>query len=200
MATDEPGLTERQRKWFASVREGLQRDTGRSLEEWARIARTCPHDKPKARVDWLRETHGLGVNRAAAVLATAFPSTMGWEQPDVLRSTLWNDPASAAIFLAFEKLAMTLPEVVEGQRKAFTAFSRKVQFAAIRPAPGGLVVAGFAVEPSADPRLVQRGNEGWGDRLKGQLTLSSPAEADASIGALLQAAWDASGGVVSSPS
>ena len=32
-------LTERQQKWFASVRAGLERDTGRSLTEWVEIAR-----------------------------------------------------------------------------------------------------------------------------------------------------------------
>jgi len=32
---DPDTLTDRQRAWFASVRAGLERDTGKSLEAWA---------------------------------------------------------------------------------------------------------------------------------------------------------------------
>ena len=35
-----PGLTERQKKWFASVQASLVRDTGKALDEWAAIARS----------------------------------------------------------------------------------------------------------------------------------------------------------------
>ena len=31
-------LTAQQKKWFASIREGLQRETGKSLAEWVEIA------------------------------------------------------------------------------------------------------------------------------------------------------------------
>jgi len=57
-------LTEQQKKWFASVRAGLERDTGKSLAEWIEIARTCPESKPRARLKWFKETHGLLQNRA----------------------------------------------------------------------------------------------------------------------------------------
>jgi hypothetical protein len=41
MTTPE-SLTERQRKWFAAVQDGLARDTGKSLAEWVEIALACP--------------------------------------------------------------------------------------------------------------------------------------------------------------
>jgi hypothetical protein len=54
-------------------------------------------------------------------------------------------------------------------------------------------MVGFAVEPSADPRLSPRGkSESWGERLKGQMLLRSPAEVDASVEALLKQAWERS--------
>jgi len=198
MAADGPnekptGLTERQQKWFASVQASLQRDTGKTIDEWVAIARTCPHDKPRARSDWLREHHGLGVNRAAHVLSVAFPSEMRWDDAAPLRAALWKDPASEAILQALEKTVAKLPDVTLGQRKTYTAWSHKVQMAACRPIKGGHVLIGFAVMPDADPRLSPRGkSESWGDRLKGQMTLTSPAEVDASIEALLKQAWERS--------
>jgi hypothetical protein len=186
------GLSPRQQKWFASVQASLERDTGKTIEEWVAIARTCPHDKPKARVDWLRENHGLGVNRCAHVLSIAFPSEMGWDEPDALRAALWKDPQSEAILQALETAALALPDTVRGQRKSFTAFSRKVQMAAARPVKGGHAMVGFAITPDADPRLKPRGNESWGDRLKGQMLLTSPDQVDASVAALLKQAWERS--------
>lgn len=185
-------LTPRQQKWFASVRASLERDTGKTLDEWVAIARTCPETKPRARADWLREHHGLGVNRSAHVLSVAFPSTDGWDNPQAAREALWSDPASRAIFEAVEKLAMVLPNAISGQRKAFTAFSREFQFASIKPVRGGKAMLGLAVTSDADPRLAEPKNEGWSERLKSKLPLESPSQVDASVAALLKEAWERS--------
>jgi hypothetical protein len=187
-----PGLTPRQQKWFASVQASLERDTGKTLEEWVAIARTCPETKPRARADWLRGHHGLGVNRAAHVLSVAFPSDEGWDRPDALRAKLWTDPASTAILEAVEKAATALPDVVTGQRKQFTAFSRNVQFASVRPVKGGKAMLGLAVPVEADPRLEAPKNEAWSERLKGRMLLDSPAQVDGSVIALLKQAWERS--------
>ncbi len=187
------GLTTRQEKWFASVRASLERDTGKTLDEWVAIARTCPETKPKARADWLREHHGLGINRAAHVLSVAFPSEDRWDEPDNLRAKLWTDPAATAIFEAVEAAILgTLDPVVVGQRKGFTAFSREFQFASMRPLKGGQVALGLAVPVEADPRLVPPKNEGWSERLKSKAVLSSAAEVDDSLKALLKQAWEKS--------
>ena len=185
-------LTPRQQKWFASVRASLERDTGKTLEAWVAIARTCPETRPKARTDWLREHYGLGVNRAAHVLSVAFPSEDRWDEPDALRAKLWTDPASTEIFEAVEALALALPDVVAGQRKGFTAFSRQFQFASLRPLKGGQVALGLAVTADADTRLVEPKNEGWSERLKSKVVLSSTAEVDDRLKALLKQAWERS--------
>jgi hypothetical protein len=187
------GLTERQEKWFASVQASLERDTGKTLDEWVAIARTCPETKPRARSAWLRERHGLGSNRAAHVLSVAFPSEMRWDEAGPLRAALWKDPASEAILRALEAAVAKLPDITLGQRKTYTAWSRKVQMTAARPVKGGHALVGFAVEPTADPRLSARGrSESWGDRLKGQMLLTTPDQVDVSIEALLKQAWERS--------
>jgi len=143
-------------------------------------------------VDWLRETHGLGVNRAAHVLSVAFPAELGWDDAAALRAALWTDAGSEAILRALEAAVAKLPDTATGQRKSFTAFSRKVQMAASRPVKGGQVMVGFAIDPDAEPRLQPRASESWGDRLKAKMLLTSPAEVDASTEALLRAAWERS--------
>jgi hypothetical protein len=184
-------LTERQKKWFASVKANLQARTGRSIEDWVVIARTCPHEKPRARADWLRERYGLGVNHASFILSEAFEAEdPGWSDGPALRQALWTDPASLKILEAVERAVEDLPEVVRGQRKGFTAFSRKVQFAAARPLKGGGLRLGLGVAPDLSARLEPARREGWSERLKAALVLETPEAVDAELRRLLKAAWE----------
>lgn len=194
MADTKPqGLTEQQQKWFTSVQANLARETGKSLEDWVEIVRRdCPETKPRARTDWLKATYGIGQNRAAAIFEVAFPSEMGWDDAEGLRAALWSDPARLAILEAVEAVVADLPGLVTGQRKAFTAWSNKAQFAALKPVKKGGAVLGVAVPPDASPRLAEPKNEGWSDRLKAKLPLAFPAEVDDEVRALLKAAWERS--------
>lgn len=191
---DKPqGLTEQQRKWFASVRANLQRETGKTLEEWVEIVRReCKETKPRARTDWLRATYGIGVNRAATIFSVAFPAEMGWDDADGLRAALWTDPASAAILETVEAAVAGLDPLVTGQRKTFTAWSRKSQFAALKPVKGGTAMLGLAITPDASLRLQEPKNEGWSERLKAKIPLASAAAVDDDVKALLLAAWERS--------
>jgi hypothetical protein len=185
-------LTEQQKKWFASVKDGLVRDTGKSIEEWAAIARACPETTTRKQIDWLRDNYGLGVNRGAIVLNAAFPDRMDWYDADGLKDALWKDAASRAIFEAVEARVAGFDGLVTGQRKGFSAWSRKAQFAAIKPTKGGGAVLGLAVPPDADARLQgATGKDGWSDRLKSRLALASAGEVDDGVGALLAKAFAA---------
>ncbi len=186
---DPDTLTDRQRAWFASVRDGLQRDTGKSLEAWAEIALACPETAHRARLKWFKDVHGLGQNRAAQVLSAAFPSP---ESEDDDADPLWADPAQAAIYQAVAALALALPDVKAGRRKAFSPFSRNFQFAALSPVKAGGVRLGLALTPDASPRLQAPQREGWSERLKAVVVLASVEAVDSEIEALLHRAWDGS--------
>ena len=184
-------LSEPQEKWFTSVRAGLERETGKSLAEWIEIAKTCPETGHRARLKWFKETHNLLQNRASYVLSSAFPPVMGWSEPDSLRDALWADPAARAIYAAVASAVEVLPNVVAGQRKGYSAWSRKHQFAAIRPTKRAALL-GLALPVETDARLRTPKNEGWSERLKSCLTLASPSDVDTSVEALLKQAWAAS--------
>lgn len=183
-------FTERQKKWFESIRASFVSETGKTLEEWVEIARGCPETKPNARKKWFKDTHGLGTNRASVVLGEAFPSAASWNEPGNLRETLWKDEASLAILTAIEALTASLDGTVSGQRKSFTAFSREFQYAAARPMKGGHAMLGLAVDAAdgSEPR----GNESWSERCKVKLLLKSPAEVNGEVAALLKQAWERS--------
>src|SRR5579862_505361 len=187
-----PHLTERQRKYFASLQASLERDTGRTLADWVAIARTCPENGHRARLKWLTDNHGLLQNHGSHVLSEAFESAMSWQEPEKLLGALWVDPASTAIFRAADAAARAPGEVIQGPRKGYTAWSRNFQFAAAKPLKGGKLMLGLALAPDADARLEPPKNEGWSERLKARTLLSSPAEVDAEIKALLKAAWERS--------
>ena len=190
---DKPAnITERQEKWFASIVESMERETGKTLDQWVAIARTCPETKPNARKVWFKTHHGIGTNRAGVILGAAFPDKAMWAKPDDLRGTLWADDGSRAILEAVEAAVASYPGLVAAQRKGFTAFSREFQFASVKPVKGGKAVLGLAVGPESDPRLEPPRNEGWSERLKSKIVLESAAQVDASIAKLLKTSWERS--------
>ncbi len=186
-------LTERQQKWFASVQASLERDTGKPLAEWVDILKhDCPETTQGKQTAWLKATYGIGQNRAAQIIHGLSPEPDPWDNPEALRKALWKDAASAAILTAVEALIADISDVVPTQRKGYSAWSRKVQFAALKPVRGGQAALGVALTPDADPRLAAPGKESWSERLKARLILENPAQADSSLLALLRQAAERS--------
>ena len=91
-------LTERQQKWFASVEASLERDTGKTLAEWVKLAKKCPEATPGKRTQWMREKYGLGANRIAHIMSVTFPDATSWDDPDALLDQLWTEPEGRAIY------------------------------------------------------------------------------------------------------
>ena len=186
------GLTEQQKKWMASVRASLETATGKSVEEWVAVARTCPETKPKARQLWFKETHGLGQNYFMFVMSElARQDGETPRDPADMAKTLWADPGAGAIHAALQAAIDALPGAITGQRKTYTTWSRAFAFACARPVkPNGTVRLGLAVPPDADPRLAPAGKEGWSERLKAVLVLTASDQVDDGVRALLRAAFD----------
>ena len=191
-AIDASTLTERQQKWFASVQASLERDTGKTLDQWVKIARKCPETTPKKRSDWLREKYGLGVNRAAHILHAAFPPEgPSWDDPDALLDQLWREPEGRAIYEAVAKLVRKeFPTAIIGPRKTFVSFARKIQFAGMVPLRGGKAELGLPVPVSASKRLSAMKRRPWAEKHSAILVLNSPKEVDAEAKRLLKMAWE----------
>jgi len=185
-------LTDRQKKWFATVQANLEKNTGKPLAAWIAVMKTCPETAPRAQAAWLKAEHGVGQNHAAQILDACRPSGgPGWDDPEALRAALWKDPASLAILEAVEGVAAGVDGVISGQRKGYTAFSRKVQFAALRPLKGGRALLGLKLAPEDAARLspsVRR--ESWSERLTAVVELDAVDRVDDDIGRLFAQAAD----------
>lgn len=188
--TPEPRLTERQAKWFATVKANFEARTGRTLEAWVEIMKACPESAPKARQAWLKAEHGVGQNHAAHILEALNPTGgPGWAEPAELRAALWKDAGSLAILEAVEGVATGVEGVISGQRKGYTSFSRAVQFAAIRPLKGGRALLGLKLEPGVPARLAASvRKESWSERLAAVIELDDAAAVDAEVARLFAAA------------
>lgn len=184
------GMTERQKKWFATVQANFEAQTGKAMAEWLEILEACPETTSGKQATWLKANYGVGVNHAAYILSCADTSgEPGWDDPDGLRAQLWKDPASEAILTRIEALAASTEGVVTGQRKAFSSFSRNVQFAAARPLKGGGALLGFKLDPEASTRLsAPTRRESWSERLTAVVELSAADQVDAEIERLFVAA------------
>lgn len=186
------GMTPRQQKWFATVKANFEAKTGRSLEEWVTIARTCPETAHRRQADWLRENYGLGINHASYVLGEAFPSDEpSWDDPVALRGMLWKDPGSLKILQAIERCADGLDNIVSGQRKGYTSFSKDVQFAATRPLKGGRALLGLKLDPAVSKRLTPSARkESWSERLTSIVEFDDPGRVDREIRDLFAKAYE----------
>jgi hypothetical protein len=156
-----------------------------------RPSRPARRPSPAPALDWLKATYGLGQNRASYLRGLPV-ERMGWDKPDEPARGAVDRPGLAAILEAVEAAVADFDGLVTGQRKAFTAWSRQVQFAAAKPVKGGTAMLGLAVTPDASPRLLEPKNESWSERLKAKLPLASPADVDDEVKALLKAAWERS--------
>jgi hypothetical protein len=184
-------MTERQKKWFATVQANLEAQTGRPLDAWVEVLKACPETGPKKQAAWLKANHGLGINHASYVISAAAPAGqgLGWDDPDVLRATLWKDAGSRAILEAVERIAAGVAGVIPTQRKGNTAWSRSVQFAAMRPLKGGRALLGLKLEPEASARLSAAvRKESWSERLTAVVELDDAAAVDGEIARMFRAA------------
>ena len=181
-------MTPRQRKMFATCAANMEAETGRTLAQWVEIAQTCPDTTVRGRMDWLDQRHGVRAMRAHILMAAAFGDAA--PTPDALADALWKDPALRRFADQIIARARALPDVIVGQRKGYTAFSRTVQFAAIRPVKGRIRL-GLALAPDASPLLTLRGrSESLQDRLISVIDIPTDAALEPRIGDLLRQAWD----------
>lgn len=182
---------------MSAVTDSLAGRTGRTLEEWVALVETSgvdPLDQNAVR-RWLREVHGVQQNSQWAV-ADAAARAAGWVRPTVEQyvDSQYTGAKAALrpIFDAVREAAVSLGDdvVLEG-RGTYVPFVRRRQFAAVAAATAARVDLGLRLpDPPASPRLEPAKAPGSATH---RVQLSSVADVDDEVRALLRAAYDQNG-------
>jgi hypothetical protein len=183
---------DRLQKYFASLEANIEQATGKTVAQWVKIAKTCPETKPRARLKWFKDKHGLGQSRAGLILWRAFgDGSMGEEDPNKLADSLFaKRPDQRPLF---DKVVAYVGKLGKGSvspRKSFVALYRLKQYGAIKPSKDGLVLGLALTKYPKTARLVDVTNFGGGERNKKAIVLASAKDFDAEVKAWLKAAYD----------
>ena len=183
---------DRLKQYFAALEANLEKATGKSLAQWIKIAKTCPHTKPRERLRWFKDKHGLGQSRASLVLWRAFGNgSMGEEDPNKLVEALFAK-SFAEQRAIYDKVAAFIEKLGEGTlspRKGYVALYRLKQYGAIKPSKQGLLVGLALRKYPKSARLIEVKALGGGERNKMALVLGAAKDLDAEAKDLIKSAW-----------
>jgi Domain of unknown function (DUF4287)/Domain of unknown function (DUF5655) len=183
---------DRLQKYFASLEANIETATGKTVAQWVKIAKTCPETKPRARLKWFKDKHGLGQSRAGLILWRAFGNgSMGEEDPSKLMDALFAKyPEQRPLY---DKVAAFVTKFGPGTlspRKTYIALYHLKQYGAIKPGKKGLII-GLAMQKYPKvARLIDVKNFGGGERNRKALVLAAAKDFDTESKALLKAAYD----------
>jgi len=180
-------------KWAAGVEANIEKATGRRVQDWVKIAKTCPHGTMIERFKWLKEKHGLSMARAGVVIEKAFGAdAFGWGSPETLVDNLFAKSFASQrdIYEAVADHLRKLDGVILSPRKGYVAVTRLRQLAAIKPSKHGLLVGLALQKYPKSAKLKGVNNLGGGERNKQALVLPSLKAFDGEARRLLKQAYD----------
>lgn len=157
--------------WSQSVLDSFVRDTGRTVEEWVAIAKSCPETTQRKQLAWFKSEHGLLQNRALHVLSLAFGHMVAMQDqnPEALVDALFAKyPDQRPHYEAILDEVLTWEGVIASARKTYVALNTPKQFAVLFPKKAGLHIGLALPQETQRPSYLRYSEKpvGGGDRLK----------------------------------
>ena len=183
---------------MASMIANMKANTGKTIEEWVKIAKASKLEKHGEIVRMLKADHGLGhgfanlvAHNARGSLTPTAPKTgEGSGNP----SAGQYDGAKAALKPIYDKLVSTCEafgkDVELTPKKGYVSLRRSRQFATIHPSTATRVDVGIQLKGvPAKGRLEAAGS--WNGMVSHRVRLEKLSEVDAELKAWLKKAYDA---------
>lgn len=180
------------KQYIASVETRLAKATGKTMAQWVRVAKKCPHIRPADRLRWLRSEHGLPLSHAGIVLGRAF----GLAALETKRPAGGVDQLFSGKFLAqkpvFEAVVAWSARLGSGTtkiRRGYVGLHRLKQYAAVKPSRRGLLL-GLALKKYPKSSALREVKAlGGCERIRRALVLEKPKDFDKNAKALLRQAY-----------
>jgi uncharacterized protein DUF5655/uncharacterized protein DUF4287 len=179
---------------------GLKEKTGRSLDEWVRLAQKEGPAEEKKRREWLKTTHSLGTNYAQWIAAQSVgkgengdPQTYLVAAENYVEEMMAGPKANLRpIYDALLKLGRSLgSDVRVCPCQTMVPFFRNHVFAQIKPSTRTRIDLGLALKDSKVPkRLIDTGGFEKKDRITHRIEITSLADIDDEVKRWLKKAYD----------
>lgn len=170
----------------------LEDKTGRSLADWAALARGSGHEKHGQIVAWLKGEHGLGHGYANLVaLESRGGLTLDAPADDGLAAVFAGDKAGLRpLYDAIEAYVKSLGEVEVAPKKANVSLRHSKQFALVQPSTKTRMDLGIQLKGVAPSGKLEAAGS-WNSMVSHRIRLETAADFDAEAKRWLKAAYDA---------
>ena len=170
-----------------TMKANLLKNTGKSLEDWARLVKASGLEKHGEQMKLLKETHGLGHGYANLICLTA-KGALDAPEDDLLTGQFKGKEALVPVYEALAAFAKTLgPDVDVSVKKTSVAFRRSKNFAVSTPASKARIDLGINLKGApATARLLE---EKPGSMCTHKVKLESPGDIDAELKGWLKEAY-----------
>ncbi len=124
------------KKTEATMAANLLKNTGKSLEEWTTIAQANDKGKHSLTVQWLKDTHNLGLFFADLIVHKANGTDAGsFSDDELLNSQYKGKETLRPIYDTVMAEILNFGSDVEiAPKKGYVSLRRKKQFACLKPA------------------------------------------------------------------
>jgi hypothetical protein len=178
---------------LANMIANMKTNTGKSLEEWSKIAKASRLEKHGEIVRMLKTDHGLG-HGFANVVAHNIRGGLSTTTSDGDPAAGQYDGAKAALKPIYDKLVSICEgfgkDVELSPKKGYVSLRRTRQFATIHPSTATRVDLGIKLKDVAPKgRLEAAGS--WNGMVTHRVRLEKAADVDAEVKTWLRQAYDA---------
>lgn len=176
----------------ATMVANLAEKTGKTLEQWLKLASKCSATKHGELVKWLKEEHGMTHGYANLVAHRRFASAASDSAPEDLVEAQYAGkkapllPIYAALDAALKKLGK---DVEAAPKKGYVSYRRSKQFALVQPSTATRIDVGIqlkGVAPTA--RLEASGS--FNAMVSHRVRIESLADIDAELRGWLKQAYE----------
>ncbi len=181
-------------KYVESGIANFKARTGKSIEEWVQVLAGARLPDRKTRINWLRNTHSLGLPSATAIVDASEGKSLTEYTPEAYVDKLFSGPRAALRPLYEQLLKLSYgigKDVTATPCSTMVPIRRKHVIAQIKPSTNTRIDFGLALKDApASGKLLDTGGRAKGDRITHRIAVSSKADIDAELKGWLRAAYD----------